>query len=104
MAKDEYALLCKVPQDLDEETKRTVMRSKSKRKEYRVSDVMGKPIGRVQYFLNKTFIQLLEEGKVKSVNGLVFFLSYNSCNHLLCEPQINRDVRALHLFLNLAKC
>ena len=66
------------------------MRSKSKRKEYRVSDVMGKPIGRVQYFLNKTSIQLLEEGKVKSVNGLVFFLSYNSCNDLLREPQINR--------------
>jgi len=71
VAKDEYALLCKVPQDLDEETKGTVMRSKSKRKEYRVSDVMGKTIGRVQYFLNKTFIQLLEEGKVKSVNGCI---------------------------------
>ena len=41
VVKDEYALLCKVPQDLDEETKGTIMTSKSKRKEYRVSEVMG---------------------------------------------------------------
>ena len=65
----EYALLCKVPRDLDDQTLETVMKSKSKKLQYRVRDVVGKPIGRVQYFLNKTFFQLLQEGKVQSVYG-----------------------------------
>ncbi len=72
-AKEEYALLCKVPHDLDEETLDTVMTSKSRKLKYSVREVVGKPVGRVQYFLNKTFFQLLQEGKVKSVYGLVFF-------------------------------
>ena len=47
-----------------------VMKSRSKWKEYKVREVEGKPIiGRVQYLLNKSFTQLLEEGKVKSVHG-----------------------------------
>ena len=71
-AKDEYALLCKVPDDLDEDLLSTVMKSKSKKKVYTVREVVGKTVGRVQYFLNKTFFQLLQEGKVKSVYGLVF--------------------------------
>lgn len=68
-AKEEYALLCKVPRDLDDQTLEIVMKSKSKKLQYRVRDVVGKPIGRVQYFLNKTFFQLLQEGKVQSVYG-----------------------------------
>ena len=68
-AKEECALLCKVPRDLDDQTLETVMKSRSKKLQYRVRDVVGKPIGRVQYFLNKTFFQLLQEGKVQSVYG-----------------------------------
>lgn len=98
VAKGEYALLCKLPQNLDEKTKWTVMGSKSKRKEYRVREVMGKLIGQEQHFLNKTFIPLLEEGKVKSVYGLVFFLSYNSCKHFLREPQINKEILGLWIY------
>ena len=71
VAKEEYALLSRVPLDLDEKTLETVMRSKSKKIEYRVRDVVGKPLGRVQYFLNKTFFQLVEERRIKSINGLV---------------------------------
>ena len=43
MAKEEYALLCRVPLDLDQKTLETVMKSKSKKIEYRVRDVVGKP-------------------------------------------------------------
>lgn len=56
------------------------MKSKSRRMEYKVREVVGKPLGRVQYFLNKTFVQLLEERRIKSVHGLVcweqFFVVY----------------------------
>lgn len=80
MAKDEYALLCKVPRHLDEDTLVKVMKSKSKKVEYTVRDVVGKTIGHVQYFLKKTFYQLLQEGKVKSINGLVSLLvKVNAC-------------------------
>ena len=74
LAKEEYALLWKVPRDLDDNTLETIMKSKSKKLEYTVREVVGKPIGRVQYFLNKTLFQLLQEGKVQSVYGLVVFL------------------------------
>ena len=66
-ARDSYALLCKVPHCLDDKILDTVMKSKSRRKEYKVREVVGKPVGRVQYFLNKTFVQLLEETRIKSV-------------------------------------
>ena len=71
-ARDQYALLCKVPHALDEKILDTVMKSKSRRVEYKVREVVGKPVGRVQYFLNKTFVQLLEESRIKSVHGLVY--------------------------------
>lgn len=70
-ARDSYALLCKVPHALDDEILDTVMKSKSRRMEYKVTEVVGKSLGRVQYFLNKTFVQLLEERRIKSVHGLV---------------------------------
>ena len=69
--RDSYALLCKVPHCLDGKILDTVMKSKSRRMEYKVREVVGKPVGRVQYFLNKTFVQLLEEARIKSVHGLV---------------------------------
>ena len=71
MVKEEYALLSRVPLDLDGKTIETVMKSKSKKIEYRVRDVVGKPLGRVQYFLNKTFFQVVEERRIKSIYGLV---------------------------------
>ena len=49
-AKEEYALLCKVPHDLDEKTLDTVMNSKSRKLKYSVREVVGKPI-HVQYTL-----------------------------------------------------
>lgn len=33
----------------------------------------GKPVGRVQYFLNGVFKDLLEDGKVVEVKGWVYF-------------------------------
>lgn len=32
-------------------------------------DLVGKTIGRVQYFLNKTFVELLDEGRVTCIQG-----------------------------------
>ncbi|CAH3194148.1 unnamed protein product, partial [Porites evermanni] len=46
-----------------------VMKSKSAKTEYKVRDLVGKTIGRVQYFLNKTFVELLDEGRVTCVTG-----------------------------------
>ena len=70
-AKDEFALLCKVPCHLDNHLLEMVMVSKSKKTQYNVRDVVGKTIGRVQYFPNKTFVELMEEGRVKCIEGLV---------------------------------
>jgi len=79
-AKDEYALLCKVPRDLDSRVLDMVMVSKSKKRQYKVRDVVGKTIGRVQYFLNKTFVELTEEGRVKCIEGLVGNIYFSRCN------------------------
>lgn len=68
-AKDEYALLCKVPSDLDDAMMEMVMKSKSAKTEYKVRDLVGKTIGCVQYFLNKTFVELLDEGRVTCIQG-----------------------------------
>ena len=56
-----------MPLDLDEKTLETVMKSKSKKVEYRVRDVVGKPLGRVQYFLNKTSAARRRQDKVISL-------------------------------------
>ena len=65
--RDPYALLCKVPHSLYDKVLETVMKSKSRQVEYKVREVAGKPVGHVQHFLNKTFVQLLEVGRIKSV-------------------------------------
>ena len=34
-----------------------------------MKDVLGKPVGRVQYFLNEILADLLDEGEVLNVKG-----------------------------------
>ena len=67
--KDENALLCFVPDYLQDEIANTKMESKSGGKSYLMKDVVGKPVGRVQYFLNEILADLLDEGKVLNVKG-----------------------------------
>lgn len=67
--KDEKALLCFVPDYLPDEIANTKMESKSGGKSYLMKDVLGKPVGRVQYFLNEILADLLDEGKVLNVKG-----------------------------------
>jgi len=50
-----------VPLSLNDEVLGMVMKGKSRQVEYKACEVLGKPVGHLQYFLNKTFIQLLEE-------------------------------------------
>ena len=38
-------------------------------KSYLMKDVLGKPVGRVQFFLNEILADLLDEGKVLNVKG-----------------------------------
>lgn len=67
--KDKEAILCVVPDDLEESILSTTMTSKSSKKSYQVRDVVGKTVGRVQYFLSGTFRQLLLENKVEEITG-----------------------------------
>ena len=71
----------RAPRNQHEGTLKTVMRSKSKKLKCSVKEVVGKPVGRVQHFLNKTFFWLLQEGKVQSVYGdsIYFFSSKLVC-------------------------
>lgn len=68
---DDRALVVTVPNDLPEDILKQRMTSKSSRSSYIVRDVVGKVMGRVQYFLNKTFVDLLDEGKVSQIEGYV---------------------------------
>lgn len=68
---DDRALVVTVPDDLPEDILKQRMTSKSSRLSYLVRDVVGKVMGRVQYFLNKTFVYLLDEGKVFQIEGYV---------------------------------
>ena len=63
---DENALLCSVPRVLPESIANVKMESKSSGKSYLMKDVLGKPIGRVNYFVNDVLSQLLDERKVRS--------------------------------------
>ena len=67
--KDPNAVLCLVPDGLGASYEEQTMYSRSSKKSYKVRDVVGKPIGRVQYFLSETFVELLKNGKVQSVEG-----------------------------------
>lgn len=58
---DEFGLLCIVPDDLTEEVLNTVT--------YQIREVVGKTVGRVQYFLNETFVKEIESGTVENIEG-----------------------------------
>ena len=68
---DPHAIMCYVPdkEELDPSTFKKVMHSKSSKRTYTVGDVACKPVGRVQYFLNNTFSQLLEERRIVGLRG-----------------------------------
>ena len=67
--RDEKALMCFIPDCLTDHIASRRMESKSSRKSYLMREVQGKPVGRVQYFLNKILVDLINEGKVKHVKG-----------------------------------
>ena len=48
-----------------------MMTNNSSKKSYAMKDIVGKAVGRVQYFLNGVFMDLLEDGKVAEVKGWV---------------------------------
>ena len=58
-----------VPDDLPSNILDTVMHSKSQRKTYKVREVVGKTVGRVQYFLNTVVSQLKNDGSISDVKG-----------------------------------
>ena len=66
---DSRALLCYVPQKIPPRFANVVMTSRSSGQRYTMSEKAGKAIGCVQYFLNKAFLDLLEEGKVTEIKG-----------------------------------
>jgi hypothetical protein len=70
---DPNALKCMLPQyeDMTESEREAIMKSKSSKKEYRVGDKAGEQIGRVQYFLNTVFKELLQDGSAEDVYGYV---------------------------------
>ena len=67
--RDEFALLCVVPHDLDHEMLDKTMHSRSLKKSYQVRDVIGKPVGRVQYFLNRTLVEGMTRGTISKIEG-----------------------------------
>lgn len=67
--RDEFALLCVVPHDLSQEMLDKTMHSRSLKKSYQVRDVIGKPVGRVQYFLNKTLVEEMTRGTISNIEG-----------------------------------
>ncbi|XP_078378046.1 uncharacterized protein LOC144661224 [Oculina patagonica] len=69
--KDPNGILCFVPDDLGTSFDNQTMYSRSSKKSYMVRDVVGKPIGRVQYFLNEAFVELMKNGMVQSVKGII---------------------------------
>ena len=69
--KDEKALMCYVLDVLPEKIANTKMESKSSGKSFIMRDVLGKAVGRVQYFLNNLLTDLLDDGKVIDVKGSV---------------------------------
>ena len=70
---DEKALLCHVSENLPEEIANTRVVSRSSGKSYYMREMAGRPMGRVQYFLNKTFVDLMEEGKAIEIKGYVLW-------------------------------
>ena len=67
--KDEKALMCFVPRNLPPKYADAVMTNNSSKISYAMKDMEGKAVGRVQYFLNGVFKDLLEDGKVAEVKG-----------------------------------
>lgn len=60
-----------MPHDLSEEMLNKTMHSRSLKKSYQVRDVIGKPIGRVQYFLNRTLVEEMTRGNISKIEGSV---------------------------------
>lgn len=50
------------------------MHSRSLKKGYQFRDVIGKPIGRVQYFLNRTLVEEMTRGNISEIGGSVYFI------------------------------
>ena len=67
--RDEFALLCVVSHDLSQEILDKTMHSRSLKKSYQVRDVIGKPVGRVQYFLNRTLVEEMARGTISKIEG-----------------------------------
>lgn len=67
--RDEKALMCFIPDCLPDHIASRTIESKSSNKSYLMKEVQGKPVGRVQYFLNEILVDLMDEGKVKHVKG-----------------------------------
>ena len=66
---DDEALVCYVPQELPDDIGSTRMTSKSTKQSYLMREKVGKPVGRMQYFLNKAIVDLLEKGIIVSIKG-----------------------------------
>lgn len=63
-----------MPRGLSEEMLNKTMHNRSLKKSYLVRDVIGKPIGRVQYFLNRTLVEEMTKGNVSEIEGSVYFI------------------------------
>lgn len=63
-----------MPHDLSEEMLNKTIHSRSLKKSYQVRDVIGKPIGRVQYFLNRTLVEEMTRGNISKIEGSVYFI------------------------------
>lgn len=63
-----------MPRGLSEEILNKTMHSRCLKKSYLVRDVIGKPIGRVQYFLNRTLVEEMTKGNIYEIEGSVYFI------------------------------
>ena len=66
--------MCRVPRGLSEEMLNKTMHNRSLKKSYLVRDVIGKPIGKVQYFLNRTLVEEMTKGNISEIEGSVYFI------------------------------
>ena len=68
---DPFALRCELPSadEIPMKLLDIVLTSKSAKTSYTLRDVAGKQIGRVQYFVNKEMKELMDCGKVSSIEG-----------------------------------
>ena len=68
---DVNAMKCVLPtySEIDEHSREMVMESKSTKTKYWLGDKAGQQIGRVQYFLNSAFKELLQDGAVNDIYG-----------------------------------